>query len=414
MKKKVWIVNHYATDMLFDKNGRHYNFAKYLNKEIYDVTIVCASTIHNRNYIIEMNNDCYMSKVIDGISWIFINTRDYQGNGVERMLNILDFYKNCMRLSKKIDLPDVIIGSNVHLLACLFSVRMKVKHGVKSVVEMRDLWPEALLETRIGKHRLIVNLLYMFEKYLYKSADAIIFTMEGGRNYIKERYTNLINLNKVFYINNGVDLCQFEQNQKKHEINDMDLLSDKIKVIYTGSIRLMNGLDRILKLVEEVNKKGFADKVLFLLYGEGTNLETLKETCKQKDIQNIRIKGMVDKNKIPYILSCADFTILNYKEIEVLKYGGSHNKLFEYLAAGKPVFSTVKSGYDIIEKYNCGFSSDDKDYKVLGQQFAEFLSMGVSEYETKSNNAKKAAHEFDFPVLTRKLESVLQFVLEGK
>lgn len=413
MKKKVWIVNHYATNMYFNKNGRHYNFAKYLDKEKYDVVIVCASTSHNADKKIEIDKS-YMERSENGISWIFIKTRAYKGNGIDRVLNVSDFYRNCMRLSKVMDLPDIIIGSNVHLLACLFSVRMKMKHGIKSIVEMRDLWPEALLETRIGKYRLLINLLYKFEKYLYKNADAIVFTMEGGKDYIDEHCPIDVNQEKVFYINNGVDLSEYQFNQLHNQIDDIDLKDDRIKVVYTGSISLMNGLDRILDLVEVINKKGFADKVVFLLYGGGTNLETLKETCEQRNIQNIKIKGMVDKNKIPYILSCADFTILNYKEIEVLKYGGSHNKLFEYLAAGKPVFSTVKSGYDIVEKYNCGLSSNDKDYEVLGQQFAEFLSMEANDYETKSNNAKKAAQEFDFPVLTKKLESVLQFVLVSK
>lgn len=413
MKKKVWIVNHYATKMFFYKNGRHYNFAKYLDKEKYDVVIVCASTAHNLDKKMEMDN-FYMESSENGISWIFIKTRDYKGNSFDRVLNIFDFYRNCMRLSKVMDLPDIIIGSNVHLLACLFSVRMKKKYHIKSIVEMRDLWPEALLETRIGKHRLIVNILYKFEKCLYKNADAIVFTMEGGKDYIKEHYPFEVNQEKVFYINNGVDLIEYQFNQLHNQINDIDLKDNRIKVVYTGSISLMNGLDRILDLVEVINKKGFADKVVFLLYGGGTNLEILKETCEHRNIQNIKIKGMVDKNKIPYILSCADFTILNYKEVQVLKYGGSHNKLFEYLAAGKPVFSTVKSGYDIIEKYNCGLSSNDKDYEVLGQQFAEFISMEENEYKEKSNNAKEAAHEFDFPVLTKKLETVLQFVLEGK
>lgn len=30
MKKNVWIMNHYATDMILNKGGRHYNFIENL------------------------------------------------------------------------------------------------------------------------------------------------------------------------------------------------------------------------------------------------------------------------------------------------------------------------------------------------------------------------------------------------
>jgi len=33
MKKKVWILNHYATNTMLDHGGRHYWFAKYLTIE---------------------------------------------------------------------------------------------------------------------------------------------------------------------------------------------------------------------------------------------------------------------------------------------------------------------------------------------------------------------------------------------
>ena len=44
---KIWLMNHYASSMFRDKAGRHYWFAKELQKEGYDVTIFCATTILN-------------------------------------------------------------------------------------------------------------------------------------------------------------------------------------------------------------------------------------------------------------------------------------------------------------------------------------------------------------------------------
>lgn len=44
MKKKIWIMNHYATNSYFNEGGRHYWFAENLIKQGYETTIFCAST----------------------------------------------------------------------------------------------------------------------------------------------------------------------------------------------------------------------------------------------------------------------------------------------------------------------------------------------------------------------------------
>ena len=50
MKKKIWILNHYATNMYFDKGGRHYWFAKELIKNGYEPIIICSSFMHKSSY----------------------------------------------------------------------------------------------------------------------------------------------------------------------------------------------------------------------------------------------------------------------------------------------------------------------------------------------------------------------------
>lgn len=61
----------------------------------------------------------------------------------------------------------------------------------------------------LNKKNPIVPLLYKFEKWLYTKADQVVFSMEGGRDYIIDKkwdtdHGGPIDLKKVFYINNGV------------------------------------------------------------------------------------------------------------------------------------------------------------------------------------------------------------------
>src|SRR5690625_6806467 len=78
------------------------------------------------------------------------------------------------------------------------------------------------------------------------------------------------------------------------------------------------------------------------------------------------MKGFVDKQFIPNILSKSSVNILNYSQTKYnWSRGNSSNKLFEYMASGKPIISTVKMGYSIIDKYRCGFELENSTPEEL-------------------------------------------------
>ena len=72
-------------------------------------------------------------------------------------------------------------------------------------MEVRDLWPLSIVEYKgISNTNPIIRFLYKLERKIYKEADAIIFTMEGGKDYIKDKkWKDAVSFNKIFHINNG-------------------------------------------------------------------------------------------------------------------------------------------------------------------------------------------------------------------
>ncbi|MDI9493314.1 MAG: glycosyltransferase [Bacillota bacterium] len=86
--------------------------------------------------------------------------------------------------------------------------------------------------------------------------------------------------------------------------------------------------------------------IQFLIYGDGSEKEVLEKRIVDEGLSNVKMKGFINKQFIPYILSKSSVNIFNYSQS---KYnwarGNSSNKLFEYMASGKPIISTVKMGY---------------------------------------------------------------------
>lgn len=421
MKKNIWILNHYASHMLFDKGGRHYNFAKYLERAGYSPTIFCANIMNNRTEerCIE-TEDLWAEKISEEINtpFVYVRARKYLGNGKQRVFNMMDFYFNLKKAAKQYAAqhgkPDVILASSVHPLTMVAGIQLAKKFNVKCVCEVRDLWPEAIVaySKKITKKSLPARTMYAGEKWIYKKAAAVIFTQEGGPDYVCEQgwddgHKGPIERKKLFHINNGVDLEAFDKNRIDYPYADTDMDDmSSFKVVYAGAIRRINNLGIIVdaaKLVKTPNIK-------FIIFGDGDELEALKCRVTDENITNVIFKGRVNKQYIPSIVSKADVNLVHWEMNPLLRVGESYNKSFEYFAAGKPVFYTVRPGYSIVEKYGCGKLTDGFSVEDIARGIDEMATMSDELKEQMAKKSAVAAKDYDFVNLTNKLIGIIEAV----
>lgn len=415
-------MNHYASNMYRDRAGRHYWFAVQLKKRGYDVAVFCANTYLNGEYVVELDKEKYEVKELDDIPFIIVKTITSQGNGIDRVKNMLLFYKNLFpsarAYAEKCGKPDVIIASSVHPLTMVAGIRIAKKMHVPCICEIRDLWPEAIFQFGKAKENsLLGRLLIKGEHWIYKKADALIFTKEGDTDYLKERgWTTSqggdIDLEKCHYINNGVDIEACEERSRSMKMDDTDLNDDsKFNVTYVGTIRPVNNVGNLLDTAKIIKSQGGYEDVQFLIYGDGNELPNLLERVKNEKLDSVKLKGYVNRQYVPYILSKSSINMLNYSQGQYnWTRGNSSNKLFEYMASGKPIISTVHMGYSIIKKYNCGVELDEDTPEALAKEIMRFHDMDVTERDKIGQNAKNGAKEFDFTVLTDRLANVVEGV----
>ena len=422
-KLKVWLINHYASNMYRDKAGRHYWFAQQLIERGYDVTVFCSTTLVNGEELINTGKDKLVVKETDGIPFVFVKTVPAQGNGLKRVENMGLFYKNLFpatkAYAKEHGKPDVIVASSVHPLTMVAGIQIAKRMRIPCICEIRDLWPEAIFSFgKTTEKSLIGRILIKGEHWIYRRANALIFTKEGDTDYLKERkWTTAqggdIDLGKCHYINNGVDIVACEERRRTMQLHDLDLNDEnKFNVTYVGTIRPINNVGNLLDTSKILRAKGRYDDVQFLIYGDGGQLVELQERVKNEDLDNVKMKGFVNRQYVPYILSKSAINMLNYAQNQYnWTRGNSSNKLFEYMASGKPIISTVRMGYSIIKKYNCGVELDEDTPEALAEQIMRFHDMDASEREQIGKNAREGANDFDFSVLTEKLIRVLESVV---
>ncbi len=415
---RFWIFNHYATTPLTGPLLRHYYFAEYLKERNIETTVFAANELHQTGGCVDTHGKPYLRTEEEGVPFVFVKTSKYEGNGISRVKNMVSFFLGLLKISKgyakQYGKPDVVMGSSAHPLTSIAGILVARRFRVPAIVEVRDLWPEAIFSFgKVKMNSLVGRLLSAGEKWMYVHADAIVFTKEGDVDHIKEMgwdkdHGGKIDLAKCHYINNGVNLKDYYASIEKDILKDPDLEDDSFKVVYTGTVRPVNNVGNLLDTAKLLKDK---KDIKFLIFGGGSELEKLEKRVQDEHIDNVIFKGFVEKKYIPYILSRSSVNVLNYSQANYnWSRGNSSNKLFEYMASGKPIISTVKMGYCILDKYQCGLSLDECTAKALAEQILKIHDMPEEAYAQMAENAKNGAKDFDFPVLTRKLYQVIKSV----
>ncbi|MBR2132477.1 MAG: glycosyltransferase family 4 protein [Oscillospiraceae bacterium] len=350
---KIWLINHYAVPPMYYPLARQTYFAKYLMQMGHEVTIFAASTVHNSDKNLIEDGTPWREEIVDGVHYVYIKCMHYQGSGLKRVYNICEFAWKLPGVCKKFPKPDAIVATSMPPTSCAVGIHLARKYGCKGVAEIADLWPESIVAYGIaGPKNPAVIALRWLEKWIYKKADDIIFTMEGAYDYIVEQgWEKEIPREKVHYINNGVDLELFHYNRDHYQVQDDDLeSSDIFKVIYTGSIRKVNNLGLLLDAAKEIKDP----KVKFLIWGDGDELPVLQQRVVDEGIENVVFKGKVEKKYIPYIVSRADLNLMHGEGTPLLRFGISPNKLFDYFAAGQPILTSFACKYNPAVQWGVG------------------------------------------------------------
>ena len=399
---RIWLINHYAVPPQYYPLARQNYFAKNLMRLGHEVTIFAASTVHNSDKNLIEDDTPYREDVVDGVHYVLIRCKSYHGNGVSRILNMLEFARKLPGVCNKYPRPDAIVATSMPPMSCAAGIKLARKYGCRGIAEIADLWPESIVAYGIaGPRNPAVLYLRRLEKWIYTKSDAVVFTMEGAYDYIKEQHwESAVPRSKVHYINNGVDLELFDYNREHFKAEDKDLEDpETFKVVYTGSIRKVNGLGLLLDTAKEVKNP----RVRFLIWGDGDERAALEQRVRDEHIDNVIFKGRVEKKFVPSIVSRADVNIAHCVSAPVDRYGISFNKMFEYFAAGKIVLSDFPTEYNPALQCGAGITVNDVSPANIAAAVDKLAALPEEERRRFEENSRAAAHKYDFKNLTNEL-----------
>jgi len=87
-----------------------------------------------------------------------------------------------------------------------------------------------------------------------------------------------------------------------------------------------------------------------------------------------RLRSPVPKRFVPAILRSLDCAVVHLTASPVYRYGLSPNKLFEYMAAERPVVFACESAYDPVAGTGAGLSIRPDDPEEMAAAFIQLAS----------------------------------------
>lgn len=401
MSKNIWIVNHYAFPPYLPGGTRHFDLGKKLVEKGYNVTILASSFHYHKleDFKEYQPNRVYLKENIEGVNFVWLKTIKYSKNNWRRFVNMLSFNKSFNAYLKKetFEKPHTIIGSSIHMFAVYAAYKASLKYKSRFYMEVRDLWPQTLIDMGMSRLHPVVLLFGFLEKYLYKRAEKIITLLPKSISYIEQKG---VHKSKIYWLPNGVDLSRFE---KPLEAN----VNKVFTVVYTGIIGVINRLDLAIEAAEILKERQIND-VFFRIIGDGQERERLIKIVEEKKLTNIEFVGSVPKENVHQELANADVLFFALANSPVYKYGLSANKLFDYLASRKPIIFSCKAGNDPVKESGAGISipPDNPEkvveaiLKIKDTSKEDLIKMGEKGY-----NYVKKIHGMDS--LSNKLESII-------
>lgn len=383
----ILLINHYAGSDYHGMEFRPFYMAREWKKKGHNVTILGADFSHLRknNPVIEKD---FQEEIIDGITYVWVKTPKYQGNGVGRIKNISTFmWKLRMNYKMVADKykPDAVIASSTYPLDIYPAHRIAKRCNAKLCFEIHDLWPLSPMEIGgFSEKNPAIIVLQRAEDFAFKNSDVIVSILPDADKHIKERG---FSTDKFVYVPNGILTGEKKEAPMESTIERLQELKNQgyFLVGYTGNHSPANVLDTMI----DAAKKTTDEKVKYVMIGKGNVKNELIEYAKSNNVTNVEFLDPVLKDNMDNVLQLLDIGYIGLKKQNLFNYGVSPNKLFDYMMAARPVIYAVEASNDPVSDCNCGISVPAENPDAVVEAVMKIKSLSEEEQIKMGQNGKE-------------------------
>ncbi len=275
-----------------------------------------------------------------------------------RTLSYLSYLVSALVFSGRIG-PDagVVVASSPQFFAGVAGLLLSRWRGLPFVLEVRDLWPESIVDVGAMRRGPVVRALEWLETLLYLSADHIVIVSPAFREHIEGRG---VPADRITVLPNGVCAEEFAPPPSPDDVAGIEReldLGGRFLVSYVGTVGMAHGLGVLL----EAARRCPDPDVLFLVVGAGAEWQALREEATSLNLRNARVVEKQPRDRIRLLYAATDVSVVHLRD-RVAFQKVIPSKMFESMAMRRPVVLGVQGqAADILLEAEAGLAVTPED-----------------------------------------------------
>lgn len=406
---RILLISHYFPPEIGAPSARLYEMAKEWIKEGHQVTVLTGFPNHPTGVIPENYKGKFsMEEEMDGIRVLrsYVYATPNEGFVKKTIGHISFMFSSFFQSFFKVSNPDVVVVSSPTFFSMFSASAYSIFKRAKLVLDIRDLWPAAIVELGVLKNKFIINTLEFFEKAFYRQAASIVVVTNSFKKNLVDRG---IPASKIEVITNGVDIEQFqyreEARQKLRE--NLGYKPNDFIGLYIGAHGLSQSLHTLLEVAEKI------PEVEFLFVGEGAEKKKLIEVKEQKNLSNVKFVEGQEKKYITDYYSLSDVCFIPLRNIELFKTF-IPSKMFEIMSNSRAIVASVDGeSAEILSKSNAALITTPENVHGIVENIKFLIENEELRRDMEEKGRKFVSEHFTRKSLADKYLEILKSEVKG-
>jgi glycosyltransferase involved in cell wall biosynthesis len=367
---RILFISHYFPPEVNAPASRTHEHCRRWVADGHEVTVLTGVPNHPAGILFAGYRNAWLQEEeIDGIR--VIRTWEYlaaNAGFLPRILNYVLFGLTAILASRRVREPDVIVSTSPQFFCGLAGAVIARLKKRPFVLEVRDLWPESIVELGQLRRGVILRVLEMLENWLYRSASGIVVNTRAFIGHITERgYPR----DRIRLIYNGIDPEKFRPKPPSKALKSRFDLEGKISVAYLGTLGLAHGLETLIEVATRLRAE---PEFVFLLIGDGAERAKLEAMTRERELENVEFLGLQPREEMPEWIATMDILLVSLRDLAVFRTV-IPSKIFEFLAQERPVIVAARGEIrEMVEKTESAWAIDPEDPEALIEAIREIAS----------------------------------------
>jgi len=381
---------------------RHHEFARLLAERGHRVTVI-ASPVSYLTGAAASERLPWVTREHDGERITILRAYTYSAlhkSFFHRLLSFISFMFSSLVIGWRIPRVDLVWGTSPPITQGLTAWALARLKGAPLLFEVRDLWPAFAVAVGVLKQPLLIRIAEGMERFLYRHADLVMVNSPGFIEHVEARGAG-----EVALIPNGADVAMFDPQDDGEAFRRAHDLVGKFVALYAGAHGMSNDLGVLLQAAALLRDR---PRIALVLLGDGKEKAFLMTKAVKLGLGNVHFLPPVAKNEMGAALAGADACIAILKPVELYKTVYP-NKVFDYMAAGRPVILAIDGVVrEVVRKAEAGISVKPGDPQALASAISELADDPSRRRAMGHNGRRYVEKHFDRPVVAAQLARLME------